>query len=329
MTVPDALIIFNTTSGKKKKDPRTAELLQYIEDNPRVALRQLDRPNDLESEVKRASAEGFDTVIAAGGDGTISGVASALRDSGARLGVVPMGTFNFLARSLDIPEDPAEAMAVALDGVDASLSVGDVNGRIFLNNASIGAYASVLDVREGVYRRWGRSRLAAHWSVLVAMLNLYQPLTMRITIDGKVVTVKSPMAFVASSAYQLEQYDFDGIDAVKDGNLALFVAPNSGRLMLLWRAAKILCGGVRRGADYQMFIGRDILIETRRGAGLVARDGERERMAGPYRFRLMRDALTVKVPRAVVPAASESAVTSGQDAPGPVTGSVTGPVEAA
>jgi len=319
MTTPDVCVIFNPSSGKKKNDARRPELLRLIEDDPRVALCQLDRPQDLEREVKRASAEGFSTVIAAGGDGTISGVAGALVGNGARLGIVPMGTFNFLARSLDIPEGPAEAMAVALDGADAPLDVGEVNGRIFLNNASLGAYAAVLDVREGVYKRWGRSRIAAYWSVVLAMLTLYRPLSMRITIDGTEVMVKSPMAFIASSAYQLEQYDFEGTDAIRDGKLALFVAPDTGRLALLWKAVKILFGGVRRGADYRLFTGREIVIETRRARSLVARDGERERMAGPYRFRLLRDAVTVKVPHG-----QEALDTAAADSPAPVPPS-TGP----
>lgn len=322
MSDPDACVIFNPASGKKKQDARAPQLLRLIENNPRIALCQLRKPQDLEREVQRASAEGFATVIAAGGDGTISGVAGALVDNGARLGIVPMGTFNFLARSLNIPEDTEEALAVALDGTDAPLSVGDVNGQIFLNNASLGAYAAVLEVREGVYRRWGRSRPAAYWSVLVAMLTLYRPLKMRITIDGTVVELKSPMAFVASSAYQLEQYNFDGIEAVREGKLALFVAPNSGRLMLLWRALKVLFGGVRRGTDYRLFTGQEILIETRRATSLVARDGERGRMAGPYRFRLLKDALTVRVPPSVPRTDGETPVLAARSAPTPDPGPV-------
>lgn len=297
MREPSTCVILNPASGKKHQaadGPADSRLAS----NPRIALRQLAKPTDLADTVSQAIADGFTTIVAAGGDGTIGGVASALMGTGVKLGILPRGTFNFLARSLAIPDDSDAALAVALDGADKPLTVGEVNGKLFLNNASLGAYAAVLDVREGVYRRWGRSRLAAYWSVILAMLTVYRPLRMKITVDGTLHDIRTPMAFIAISAYQLEQYDFDGIDAVRDGKLAIIVAPQSGRLVLLWRAFKILIGGVRRGQDYVLYTGEEITVETQRSNRLVARDGERERMAGPYRFRAIKDALVVKVPRA-------------------------------
>ena len=50
------------------------------------------------------------------------------------------------------------------------VNVGEVNGRIFLNNASLGTYAGILETRERVYSRWGRSQFAAYWSVLLTLL---------------------------------------------------------------------------------------------------------------------------------------------------------------
>ncbi len=297
MPKPHICVILNPASGKKKDNPATNALIDLIRSNPDLDLRLLDDPSTLDDVVAQAVRDGFDIIVAAGGDGTIGGVTAGLMDTGVTLGVVPLGTFNFVARGLGIPEDPAEALEVVLRGDTAPLPVGQVNGRIFLNNASLGAYAAVLDVREGVYRRWGRSRLAAYWSVIVAMLTLYRPLHMTVTVDGQTRHLRSPMAFVASSAYQLDQYNFDGADDVRAGKLALILAPDTNRVRLLWRAVKILFGGIRRGTDYQLLIGKDISIATRRGSRLVARDGENARMKGPYDFSLRQDAVSVKVPK--------------------------------
>ena len=296
MTKPTTCVILNPSSGKKKDDPDTVALIARIRDDSRADLKVLDDPSTLDRVVKETVAEGYETIVAAGGDGTIAGVTSGLIDTGVTLGVLPMGTFNFVARGLGIPEDPAEALEIALSGTARPIALGDINGRIFLNNASLGAYATVLDVREGVYKRWGRSRLAAYWSVIKAMLTLYRPLRMKVTVDGRSMQLRSPMAFVASSAYQLEQYRFDGADAVRDGKLALILAPDESRLRLLWRAAKILMGVIHRGEDYIMHIGEDITIETRRRSRLVARDGENEKMQGPYQFKVRHDAIMVRSP---------------------------------
>lgn len=297
MTKPKTCVILNPSSGKKKDDPATVALIEHIRNDPRADIKVMDDPRHLDRVVKETVAEGYEAIVAAGGDGTIAGVTAGLLDTGVTLGVLPMGTFNFVARGLGIPEDPDDALEIALEGTARPIALGDVNGRIFLNNASLGAYATVLDVREGVYKQWGRSRIAAYWSVIKAMLTLYRPLHMEVTIDGKTTRMRSPMAFVASSAYQLEQYRFDGADAVRDGKLALILAPDSNRLQLLWRAAKILVGAIHRGEDYIMHVGEDITINTRHESRLVARDGENERMQGPYRFTVRRDAIMVRAPR--------------------------------
>ncbi|WP_323764976.1 diacylglycerol/lipid kinase family protein [Marinovum sp.] len=290
-----ACIILNPASGRG--DHRGDEVRAAAAKYPEVEIREIPSPKKLSETVEKALADGCDPIIAAGGDGTIGALASALAGTGVTLGILPMGTFNYFARSLDLPQDPAEALEIALNGASRQVPIGDVNGRIFLNNASLGAYASVLSVREHVYRNWGRSRLAAYWSVIVAMTTIYQSLKMKITVDGETHQLKSPMAFVAISAYQLDEFDLDGAEAIKQGKLALFVARDVGRLQLLWRALRIFFRGARSGTDYVLLTGADITIETRRNKRLIAHDGEKERMPGPYRFRLRQGALTVRVPQ--------------------------------
>lgn len=293
----NACVIVNPASGKGKAraQPRL--------DPDRLAQRgvtpiELKSGKDIPAAVKRALEAGHDPIIAAGGDGTICGVAEALAGQGRRLALMPLGTFNYFARSLDIPGEEAAALEVALEGAEQPLSVGEVNGRVFLNNASIGAYAAVLEVRENVYRDWGRSRLAAYWSVIKAMAVLYRSLKMKITVDGEVHHIRSPVAFVAIRAYQLREFELAGAEAVEQGEMALLVARSSGRLGLLWRAIRIFFKGARLNEDYVLYTGKEIDIETSRSNRLVARDGERERMKGPYHFRLRPEALTVKVPPA-------------------------------
>lgn len=287
-----ACIILNPGSGAKNGAGEHASILK----DPRVEVLRFGEGLDLPTLVQQAIEKGCDPIIAAGGDGTISGVAGEVAGSGRRLGILPFGTFNYLARSLGIPDEPDEALSVALESTEQTLTIGRVNDRIFLNNASIGAYAAILEVREDVYKRWGRSRLAAYWSVILAMISVYRPLSMKITVDGAEHTLRAPMAFVSVSEYQLDELGLDGVEAVREGKLALFIPRDTSRLKLLWRAIRIFFRGARRHQDYLLLTGEDILIETRRDKRLVARDGERERMSGPYRFQICRDALTVKVP---------------------------------
>ena len=67
--------------------------------------------------------------------------------------MIPLGTFNYVARSLGLPETPEEAVAVLAAGETRPLPLGEVNGRVFLNNASLGAYAKILETRASSARR--------------------------------------------------------------------------------------------------------------------------------------------------------------------------------
>ena len=292
------LVIINAGSGRKSGDAKHTALLDRIKGHERVTIAQLTPDKGITEHAAQGVTQGYGTIVAAGGDGTISGVCAALSGTGIKLGVVPLGTFNFFARSLGIPPDPDDAWDIIRTGHARTVSIGDINGQRFINNASIGAYATVLKVRESVYDRWGRSRLTAYWSVIKAMLMLYRSLRMRITVDGVTHDIRSPMAFAAVRPYQLEEYGLPGAEIIRNGELVVYLAPKGGRLNLLWTALKVLRRNVQRNEDYTMLTGRDIVIETFRGKRLVAWDGERSRMNDPFHLRILQDDLTVIVPAA-------------------------------
>ena len=292
---PDACIVLNPGSGRKRGDVR-ARIEAAIARHPgRFALRVVRRGKDLPGEADRAARE-FATVVAAGGDGTIGAMAEAALRHDRTLGVLTMGTFNFFARGLDLPEEIEEGIDLIARGPTRRVSVGEVNGRLFLNNASLGLYPAILAEREGTYKRWGRSRLAAHWSVVATFARFHRPLSLRVTVDGGEVGARTPLAFVARSAYQLSLFGLDGADEVRAGRFALFLVPDTSRWGLLMLAVRLARRTMRRGRDFEVLTGERIEIETRARRRLVARDGERERMASPFRFRVLRDALRVVAP---------------------------------
>ncbi|HEX6713415.1 MAG TPA: diacylglycerol kinase family protein [Thermoleophilaceae bacterium] len=86
----------------------------------------------------REAGERGETVAAVGGDGTIGLIAGALRGTPGRLAVIPAGRGNDFARVMKIPEDPAEAALIALDGHEQVVDVGDVDGETFVCIASLG-----------------------------------------------------------------------------------------------------------------------------------------------------------------------------------------------
>ena len=296
---PDIRVILNIGSGKRRGEALVEELEAEFARYPgRFDLDRVKPGTDIAAEARQAVEAGFETVVACGGDGTISGVAQGVAGTKARMGVLSFGTFNYFARSLDLPDSTEEKVRVLIEGEPRAINIGAVNGQIFLNNASLGAYARILENREDIYKRFGRSRIAAFWSVFTTLSDSRAPMRLRVLVDGEERRARTPLAFVASNAYQLEQFGLEGADCVRDGQFALYLAPDGSPRQLLGFALRLGLRRLRADRDFELFCGREIVIETARTRRLVARDGERSYLDAPFRFEMRAGGLTVLVPKA-------------------------------
>jgi YegS/Rv2252/BmrU family lipid kinase len=98
---------------------------------------------DLAVTLDRVIADGHDLVVVGGGDGTVTFAAGRLAGTNVMLAVLPMGTANDFARTLEIPGDLAAACAVVADGKVVDIDLGRANGEPFLNVASVGLSVAV------------------------------------------------------------------------------------------------------------------------------------------------------------------------------------------
>ncbi len=301
----DICVLLNPGSGKgpDAEEARVAAVSKALARYPgRFDLRMLEPGGDVTQATRAACDAGFATIVAAGGDGTVSGVAGVVAGSGLRFGVLPLGTFNYFARAHGLPDDLDAAVDVLAAGDLREIGIGSVNGVHFVNNASLGAYPVILERRETLYRVWGRSRIAAYWSVLRTLMRPGRPRTLRITVDGTVHRMRAPLVFVMCNSYQLREFGLPGEDCVDADGLAVFIAPDCSWPGLLRHAVRLAAGRVEVGRDFALLCGRDVLVETRARRSLVARDGERGRMESPFRFRAEPGTLRLLVPREVATA---------------------------
>ncbi|MGR3395340.1 MULTISPECIES: diacylglycerol/lipid kinase family protein [Paracoccaceae] len=288
-------VICNDRSGRNSREAEAIDLAMKVL-GPRAELCHV-KGRDIAETARAAVRDGYGTIVAAGGDGTIMAVASALNGSGCALGVLPLGTFNFFARGYGIPEDPEGAAQVIAGGHSQSIDLGTVNGRVFLNNASIGVYPAILKERETVYRRWGRRRIAAHWSVIKTFWRFRRPLKVEIEVNGTRRRFRTPLVFAARSAFQLDHFGLQGADCIRRGGFSVFVAPDEGRLGLLSDAVRLAVKQMRLGEDFELICADRLTIHMKRRRQLVACDGEKFAMDGPLRFEMVRDAFRIITPR--------------------------------
>ena len=160
-----------------------------------------------------------------------------------------------------MPEDPEAAARAILGGQDHSIAVATLNGRLFLNNVSIGLYPAILEEREATYARFGRYRILAHIASLKTILRFQRPYRMLLELDETRRLVRTPMVFIARSAYQLDQFGLKGGEAISADRFALFLAQKQTRLGFLRLAWRL----VRRRVDHD----RDVQVLTPERIGIT------------------------------------------------------------
>ena len=259
--------------------------------------------SELLAAADRAVREGVSLVIAAGGDGTVSAVASCLAGTDTVLGVLPMGTLNHFAKDLGLPIEVDAALDVVADGNTTTVDVGEVNGRVFINNSSIGIYPDIVLDRERQRRRLGRGKWPA---LLVACLNVlrrHPSLKVDLHIEGEQLQRRSPFVFVGNNRYEVEGFAIGKRAGLADGRLSLYMAHHGGRFGLLRLAVLALLHRLRQAQDFEMLEATEFVIGPARRRIRVAAAGEVVRMQGLLHYRIRPGALRVKVPPAAQPPA--------------------------
>jgi diacylglycerol kinase family enzyme len=254
---------------------------------------------EIHAAVRRALQAGCRRVVAGGGDGTINAVAGHLVGrADVALGVLPLGTLNHFAKDVGVPVELDAALQVLTDGgQETAVDIGEVNGRFFVNNSSLGLYPAIVRHREQQQHRLGRGKWPAFaWAVL-GVLRRYPFLDVRMVVDGEERFHRTPFVFIGNNEYRMDGLSIGRRACLSDGLLSVYVAQRTGRLGLLRLALRALLGRLAQAGDFSAMHARDLHITTRRRHLRVATDGEVQMLSGPLHYRVHVAALRVIVPR--------------------------------
>ena len=227
-------------------------------------------PGEDAAAVAAEAATGAEAVGIAGGDGSLAAVAEVAIERDLPFVCVPFGTRNHFARDLGLDRRDPTAALEAFAGDERRIDVGRAGERLFLNNVSIGAYASLVHGREAHRRR--RESLATARALL---RTLRHPHRLRLRVDGEVLAAR--VVLVANNAYELKLFELGARNGLTGGRLHLYSAP--GLLPTDWQE--------RVGERFEL-----AHTETLR----AAIDGEPFELETPLVCRMEPAALRVLVP---------------------------------
>lgn len=289
-------IIINIGSGADDKEELRERLAGIFAANNRKASITLARSGEEIVELARRAAQGdCSTIVAGGGDGTINTVASAVVGTDKTFGVLPLGTLNHFAKDLHIPLELEAAAHTIIAGHTTQVDVADVNGRIFLNNSSLGLYPRLVSEREK-HQRLGFGKWTAFFWATVAVLRRYPFLDVKLSVEGKDFSSRSPLVFIGNNEYEMESLNAGARLRLNEGQLSLYITRDTGRLGLLRLACRALFGGLRDDKDFIALCSEEIWIATKHRRLRVAMDGEVRVMQPPLHYSIRPLSLQVLVP---------------------------------
>jgi diacylglycerol kinase family enzyme len=298
-------VVINPGSGTQ--DPgRTREMLSEVfEQAGRLAhFADVRDPAMLVGACEEAAGEAAcqgGILVAAGGDGTINTAAHAAIGHGCPLGVIPQGTFNYLAREHGIPLDAGDAARALLSARPAAVQVGSVNDQLFLVNASLGLYPKLLEDREAFEARWGRHRWVAVLAGLATALRWRRQLSLAVELDGHRTVITTSTLFAANNRMQVERLGIEEsvTDRMGQGRLVGLAIRPIGVWTVLGLALR---GAIGKLGDADQVVSFSFHLLEVRVLGMrrikVAVDGEVFRMTLPLRFAVGAERLWLMLPEA-------------------------------
>lgn len=205
-----------------------------------VAIERFNSPDEVSADIVRRGAD-FDLVIVCGGDGTINSAARGVLETGLPMGILPMGTANDLARTLEISDDLIAAAEVVIAGNTRRVDLGEVNKHPFFNVASIGLSADLANgLTADAKRRWGKFGYAL---AALKVLARARPFSATIISSKGEAKVKTLQIAVGNGRHYGGGTVIEQDAAIDDGHLDLYSLEQDNVFKLL-----LLLGSFRRGA---------------------------------------------------------------------------------
>ncbi len=285
--------ILNPISGTKRKNA----IIKYIKgvleqkDGYSAEFYTTRAVRDAYRAAKEFVGNGFDIVVAIGGDGTINEVAEGLIGSGTKLGIIPVGSGNGLARHLEIPMLYHLAVATVFEENTQSIDAGMINGKVFFCTAGVGFDAVVGEK----FNSSGARGLMTYIEFCAKEFPKYVPQEYEIHVMDRVIREKAFLITFANSS----QWGNNAIIApdanISDGMVDVVVWRDSPKVTMPLLTAELFTGTIKYSEFIDTYRCKEIKI-VREKEGLIQFDGESMLMGRELDLTVLPGAVKVIVP---------------------------------
>lgn len=255
-----ALLVMNPASRRGAR-ARSAAAAAFSASGVHLDIRSTESPGHART-IAASEGAAYDAVFSLGGDGTAMEVITALAGSGMRVGVLPGGTGNVIARSLGIPMSLKQAVPMLLNGRDALIDLGRLaDGRRFAIGIGVGIDATMIAETPAALKQ--RLGVLAYVIVGVRSVLRFEHFDVKLTVDGEVISTRASAVLIANFGTLLNNLITLGAGIEHDDGLlnACVFSPRSMRdfIRITWR---LMTRNFSPDPCLVYASGREFLLET-------------------------------------------------------------------
>lgn len=281
----EILVILNPAA----RSERAKSAWKRIEKLPNCTMRATTGPGDAQAVAEAAVQEGFKTIVAAGGDGTVNEVVNGIVGSDVALGILPVGTMNVFAAELGLPGDLDEAWAVIRAGRTRKVDLLRANQQYFIQLAGVGLDAQVVQATS-----WNFKKNFGPLSYLISAAQIAARKPPRLMVEADGITREGSFVLIGNGRYYGGPVAFFKDARIDDGKLDVLIFKNLAYLDIARYLATVFMGKHTTLPDVEYFQTKRAVVRSDEDVPVEV-DGEVVTTL-PVTFRISSRKLRVVVP---------------------------------
>lgn len=255
------LIIINPAAGKGQSKNYIGTIKEKFEEAAiDYQIKISNRVGNVTELAINGVKDGFNEVVAVGGDGTLIEALNGIVGTDIKLGIIPAGTGNDFVRSIGVKRDFLQALDVVIKGNYKLIDIGEVNDRFFLNVVSFGIDGEVVKTMEKI--KTVVSGSAAYYVSSIKAIATYKAVKMSINIDGKEYHRRAYLLAIGNGKYFGGGMKITPDARVDSGDFEICIINDISRISLMRLLSKASSGNHISENGVEVFRGKEIVIRA-------------------------------------------------------------------
>lgn len=283
--------IINPISGKGKQD----SIIDLIKASSKkfqfeFEAAYTEEPNQATQLTEKAIRKGFDAVISVGGDGTLNEIMKVLIDSGTKLGIIPTGSGNGMARHLNIPLEIEKAIEIIAKYKYKKIDTSVVNGHPFIMMAGVGFDAEIA----WQFSQSDKRGLSTYAKLAIGSYRNFQPTKYKIIIDGVIYEREALLISFANGSQYGNNFTISPEAKEDDGLIDVCILSKFPVLKAPVVSLRMLTNSIHESPYLEIIQGKEIQI--RQEIDKLNLDGEAIELNAPLKVKVNPLSLDIIIP---------------------------------